>query len=66
MVGGRILMEDCRVLSVDEAEILEGVQAAAERMLERSGLRRLLDMPARYGGPATIKRLAIQRLANRF
>ncbi|WP_433705035.1 amidohydrolase family protein [Paraburkholderia sacchari] len=46
MVGGRILMEDYRVLSVDEAEILEGVQAAAERMLERSGLRRLLDMPA--------------------
>ncbi|WP_237179515.1 hypothetical protein [Paraburkholderia sacchari] len=39
-------MEDYRVLSVDEAEILEGVQAAAERMLERSGLRRLLDMPA--------------------
>ncbi|MFX1675452.1 amidohydrolase family protein [Paraburkholderia sp. A2WS-5] len=50
MVGGRILMEDYRVLSVDEAEILEGVQAAAERMLERSGLRRLLDMPATLWG----------------
>ena len=46
MVGGRILMEDYRVLSVDETEILEGVEAAAEHMLERSGLRHLLEMPA--------------------
>lgn len=46
MVGARILMEDCRVLSVNEAQRLERVQAAAEHTLERSGLRRLLDMPA--------------------
>jgi 5-methylthioadenosine/S-adenosylhomocysteine deaminase len=46
MVGGRILMEDYRVLSVDETEILERVEAAAERTFERSGLRHLLDMPA--------------------
>jgi 5-methylthioadenosine/S-adenosylhomocysteine deaminase len=50
MVGGRILMEDYRVLSVNEADILEGVQAAAERTLERSGLRRLLEMPATLWG----------------
>jgi len=43
MVGGRILMEDARVLSVDEGEILERVSEAAEQMLERSGLRHLLD-----------------------
>ncbi|HKT96536.1 MAG TPA: amidohydrolase family protein [Paraburkholderia sp.] len=46
MVGGRILMEDYRVLSVNEVEILERVQAAAEHTLERSGLRHLLEMPA--------------------
>jgi len=46
MVGGKILMEEGRVLSVDEGEILERVTAAAEQMLERSGLRHLLDAPS--------------------
>lgn len=50
MVGGRILMEDYRVLSVDEADILAEVQAAAERTFDRSGLRHLLDMPATLWG----------------
>ncbi|MFM0238342.1 amidohydrolase family protein [Paraburkholderia phytofirmans] len=46
MVGGKILMEEGRVLPVDEGEILERVTAAAEQMLERSGLRHLLDAPS--------------------
>ncbi|OAJ54426.1 amidohydrolase [Paraburkholderia ginsengiterrae] len=45
MVGGRILMENHRVLTVDEGEILERVSAAAQLMLERSGLQHLLDEP---------------------
>ncbi|WP_179401949.1 amidohydrolase family protein [Burkholderia guangdongensis] len=50
MVGGRILMEDRRVLSVDEGEILERVTEVAERMIERSGLRHLLDEPPTLWG----------------
>jgi len=45
MVGGRILMEDRRVLTVDEDEILERVNVAAQQMLDRSGLQHLLDEP---------------------
>jgi 5-methylthioadenosine/S-adenosylhomocysteine deaminase len=43
-------MQDRRVLSVDEGEVLEQAQRASERMLERSGLRPLLEMPARLWG----------------
>jgi cytosine/adenosine deaminase-related metal-dependent hydrolase len=45
MVGGKILMEDYRLLSVDEAEILERVSEAADRTFERAGLRHLLEAP---------------------
>ncbi|KAB7615099.1 amidohydrolase family protein [Verminephrobacter eiseniae] len=50
IVDGNILMEDYRVLSVDETEVLERVTIEAERMLERSGLRHLLDAPPRLWG----------------
>ena len=50
MVGGRVLMEDRRVLSVDEGEILERVNEVAETMIERSGLRHLLDEPKTLWG----------------
>ncbi|WP_321795146.1 amidohydrolase family protein [Caballeronia sp. J97] len=46
MVGGKILMEAYRVVSVDEGEILERVSEVAERTFERAGLRHLLDAPA--------------------
>ncbi|MGF6770403.1 5-methylthioadenosine/S-adenosylhomocysteine deaminase [Paraburkholderia sp. GAS199] len=46
MVGGKILMENYEVLSVDEADILERVSAAAEETFERAGLHHLLDEPA--------------------
>jgi 5-methylthioadenosine/S-adenosylhomocysteine deaminase len=45
MVDGRILMEDYRVLSVNEDDILERVNVETQRMLERSGLAYLLDEP---------------------
>ncbi|SAK80777.1 amidohydrolase [Caballeronia temeraria] len=45
MVGGQILMEDYRVISVDEGEILERVSEVAERTFERAGLRHLPDAP---------------------
>ncbi|UUZ65428.1 amidohydrolase family protein [Polaromonas sp. P1-6] len=50
IVNGRILMEDRQVLTVNESEILEDVNEAAERMLDRSRLRRLTESPARLWG----------------
>jgi cytosine/adenosine deaminase-related metal-dependent hydrolase len=50
MVGGKILMEDYRVLSVDEAEILERVSQVADSTFERAGLRHLLDAPRTLWG----------------
>ena len=50
IVNGRVLMEDRKVLSVDENEVLEQAQIACERMLDRSGLRHLTNAPARLWG----------------
>ncbi|MEM5315231.1 amidohydrolase family protein [Paraburkholderia sp. JHI869] len=50
MVGGKILMEDYRVRSVEEGVLLERVQEAADRALERAGLRHLLDAPPTLWG----------------
>ena len=50
IVNGRILMEDRQVLSVNEADILEEVNEASERMFDRSGLRHLTESPARMWG----------------
>jgi cytosine/adenosine deaminase-related metal-dependent hydrolase len=50
IVNGQVLMEDRKVLSVDENEVLEEAQIACERMLDRSGLRHLTDAPARLWG----------------
>lgn len=47
IVDGRIVMEDRRVLTLDEDDVMEHAQAAADRMLERSGLAPLLDPPPR-------------------
>jgi cytosine/adenosine deaminase-related metal-dependent hydrolase len=52
IVDGRVLMQGRQVLSVDEVEVLEQAQVACDRMLERSGLRPLTDMPARTWGAA--------------
>ncbi|CAL8477471.1 amidohydrolase family protein [Caballeronia sp. S22] len=50
MVGGKVLMEDYRVLSVDEGEILERVSQVADSTFERAGLRHLLDAPRTLWG----------------
>jgi cytosine/adenosine deaminase-related metal-dependent hydrolase len=43
IVDGRILMHDGDVLTVDERDVMEQAQEASERMLDRSGLRHLLQ-----------------------
>jgi cytosine/adenosine deaminase-related metal-dependent hydrolase len=50
MVGGKILMEDYRVRSVDESDILERVSVVAEETLERAGLGHLLAAPPTLWG----------------
>lgn len=45
MVGGRVPMEDRRVLSVDGNEILEPGTTAAQTMIARSGLLHRVDEP---------------------
>jgi cytosine/adenosine deaminase-related metal-dependent hydrolase len=52
IVDGRVLMRDREVLSVDEVAVLDEAQTASERMLERGGLGRLTDAPARLWGVA--------------
>ena len=46
IVNGRILMQDGKVLTLDETEVMERAQAATALMLERTGLHHLLDAPA--------------------
>ena len=46
IVNGKILMEDGRVTTVDETEVMELAQVATDRMLDRTGLRHLLTPPA--------------------
>ena len=40
------MMEDGKVTSVDETEVMEQAQIATDRMLDRSDLRHLLEPPA--------------------
>ena len=46
IVNGRVLMEDGKVLTVDEAEVMELAQVATDRMIERTSLQHLLESPA--------------------
>jgi len=46
IVDGKLLMEDGKVNTVDEAEVMEQAQQATDRMLARTGLQHLLDSPA--------------------
>jgi hypothetical protein len=45
IVNGKVLMEDGRVNTVDELEVMELAQVATDRMLDRAGLRHLLASP---------------------
>lgn len=50
IVGGKILMEDRKVLTVNEEEILERVGEVANLAFERSGLQHLLNDPENLWG----------------
>ncbi|MBS0452103.1 MAG: amidohydrolase family protein [Proteobacteria bacterium] len=45
IVDGRVLMEDGKVLTVDESQVMELAQVATDQMIERTGLQHLLASP---------------------
>ena len=51
-VAGRLVMQDRRILTIDEAETLERVQTVYERFAERVGLAALRSNPKRFWGAA--------------
>jgi cytosine/adenosine deaminase-related metal-dependent hydrolase len=50
LVDGKVLMEGRKVLTVNEADVLESAQQEAERMLDRTGLRHLTEFPPKFWG----------------
>lgn len=48
IVDGRVVLRDRVAVQVDEEAILDNAQAETERMVERLGLRDLLDTPASF------------------
>lgn len=50
IVGGKLLMEGRRVLSVDPAAVLEAARIETERAIARTGLHHLLSTPAGFWG----------------
>ena len=46
IVNGKVLMHDGKVLTVDEAQVMELAQVATDKMVERTGLQHLLESPA--------------------
>ena len=50
IVDGKVLMEGRVVRSVDESEALKVSQRATERMLDRAGVRNLLELPDGFWG----------------
>jgi 5-methylthioadenosine/S-adenosylhomocysteine deaminase len=53
LVEGQVLMEDRRVLTVDETEILERAQAEALHTVDVFGLRPLMEPSAHHWGHST-------------
>jgi hypothetical protein len=45
-------MEDGKVVTLDETEVMEQAQAASDRMLDRNGLRHLLEPAGAFWGAA--------------
>lgn len=45
IVDGKVLMDGGRVFTVDESDVMEQAQVATDTMLERTGLRHLLQSP---------------------
>jgi 5-methylthioadenosine/S-adenosylhomocysteine deaminase len=51
-VAGRLVMQDRKILTIDEAETLERVQTVYGRFAERAGLAPLRSDPKRFWGAA--------------
>ncbi len=50
IVGGQVLMEGRRVLSVDPSAVLEAARIEAEKAIARTGLGHMLETPAGFWG----------------
>ena len=50
LVDGKVLMEARKVLTVDEADVLEFAQRETEAMLDRVGIQSLLEFPPNFWG----------------
>lgn len=50
IVNGKILMQGRNLTETDEMAVLEDAQIATEKMLDRTGLRPLLDLPSTFWG----------------
>ena len=49
-VSGRLVMADRKLLTIDEAEVLENAQAVYRRFVERAGLAEHMRYPERFWG----------------
>ena len=49
-VSGRLVMEDRKILTIDEAEVLQRVQSVYERFVKRADLAPLTKNPERFWG----------------
>ena len=52
VIGGRVVMEGRRVLTIDERAVLETARLEAEAMLRRTGLHAMLATPENFWGPS--------------
>ena len=50
LVDGNVLMRNRKVLQIDESEVLASAEAETEMMIERTGLRAMLNEPATLWG----------------
>ena len=50
IVDGRVLLENRDAIHLDEDAILDAAQRETDLMLDRLGLRAMLDMPATFWG----------------
>jgi cytosine/adenosine deaminase-related metal-dependent hydrolase len=50
VVDGKVLMEGRKVLTMNEADVLEFAQRETEAMLDRTGFRHLTELPPKFWG----------------
>jgi cytosine/adenosine deaminase-related metal-dependent hydrolase len=54
IVDGRLVMESRKLLTVDEAEVLESSDEMNRRVIERAGLAPFMTIPNRFWGVSRI------------